>query len=74
MSNFRTKTKILMIGLAISCFPLNKSLCIQNLQFATAPWSNIPRKQLTNVSSPFYEASKAHKVSIPNKNANFAST
>ena len=34
-----------MIGLAISCLPLNTLHCIQNLQFTSAPWSNTPRKQ-----------------------------
>ena len=34
-----------MIGLAISCRPLNTSLHIQSLQFTSAPCSNTPRKQ-----------------------------
>ena len=32
-SKFRTKTKIVMIGLAIFCVPLNTPCRIQNLQF-----------------------------------------
>ena len=53
-----------MIGLATSCLPLNASLRIQNLQFASAPWSHTRRKQLNNFKDvilgsmpnmPFYE-------------------
>ena len=53
-----------MIDLTISCCPLNTSLHIQSLKFTSAPWSNIPTKQLHNFkhtilwntpSMPFYE-------------------
>ena len=53
-----------MIGLAISCRPMNTLLRILSLQFTSAPWPNTPRKQFNNFkdtiswstsSTPFYE-------------------
>ena len=54
-----------MIDLTISCCPLNTSLHIQSLKFTSAPWLNIPTKQLHNFkhtilwNTPFYEADQA---------------
>ena len=59
-----------MIGLTISCSPLNKSLHIQSQQFTSASWSNTPRKQFNSFkhaifwnmpSKPLYEARQARQ-------------
>ena len=38
-----------MIDLTISCCPLNASLHILILQFTTAPWSNILKKEFNEI-------------------------
>ena len=48
-----------MIGLAISSLPLNKSLCIHNLQFTSAPGHIHQERNFTTLSTPFYQARQA---------------
>ena len=43
---------IVMIGLAISCLPLNTSRCIQNLHFICVWWLSTPRNQFNNFKHP----------------------
>ena len=47
-SKCRTKTKTVMIDLAISCCQLTTSLRIESLQITSTPWSSTPRKQFNN--------------------------
>ena len=60
-----------MIGLAISCLPLNTSFRIQNLQLTSAACSHTPKKHFYNfkhvilwntLSAPFFEARQAHHI------------
>ena len=48
-----------MIGLAISSLPLNKSLCIHNLQFTSAPGHIHQERNFTTLSTLFYQARQA---------------
>ena len=51
-----------MKGFPIPCHPSNPLLCIQDLKFTSAPWSNTPKKQFNNFKCAIFKVRQARHL------------